>query len=89
MAKLIKTPHELMMEKLTNKNSIQHVFNSILWEMIDQKGGAMEFDLQHVRNLPQSLTLKASIVGDKLVIESALLTGKFHTVGKLELVHGG
>lgn len=89
MAKLIKTPKEIQMEMVTGKKSLQHCFNSILWEMVDQKGGSVEIDLQHLRNLPDSLTLGATVVGDKLVVESKLLTGKFQTAGKLEISNGG
>ena len=89
MAKHIRTPQEFQMEMLTGKKSTQHCLNSILWEMIDQKGGSVEIDLAHLRNLPQSLTIGATIVGDKLVIQAKLLTGKFQTAGKLEIFNGG
>lgn len=54
----IKTPKQLTMERLTGKNSPQHVFNSVLWDIVRKKGGSISVSGAELRQMPQKALLK-------------------------------
>ncbi len=58
MVTQIKSAHQIKMERLTGKKSPQHVFNSILWDMVIRQGGAMIISGDDLKKIPYKATLK-------------------------------
>lgn len=58
MVTQIKTSQQITMERLTGKKSPQHVFNSILWDMIMRHGGTMAISGEDLRKIPSKATIK-------------------------------
>lgn len=58
MVTQIKSAQQIKMERLTGKKSPQHVFNSILCDMILRQGGTMIISGEDLKKIPYKATLK-------------------------------
>lgn len=87
---LVKSIKQLKMERLTGKKSPQHVFNSVLWEMIMQHGGQIRVSGDHLRNLPDKLMVKGDWdeATQSMIITAVQNKSGFVTCGKLDLIRG-
>lgn len=78
MVTQIKTAQQIKMERLTGKKSPQHVFNSILWDMVIRHGGYMSISGEALKKIPYKATLKGDWddVNQCMVIRAILPKGK-------------
>lgn len=58
MVTQIKSAQQIKMERLTGKKSPQHVFNSILCDVILRQGGTMIISGDDLKKIPYKATLK-------------------------------
>ncbi len=51
---------QLKMMELTGKKSVQHVFNSILWDMVSRQGGSITIFGADLKKIPYKCLLKGN-----------------------------
>lgn len=78
MVTQIKTAQQIKMERLTGKKSPQHVFNSILCDVILRHGGTMIISGEDLKKIPYKATLKGDWddVNQCMVIRVVMPEGK-------------
>lgn len=78
MVTQIKTSQQIKMERLTGKNSPQHVFNSILWDMVIRSGGVLAITGDDLKKIPSKATLKGDWdpVSESMLIRAILPVGE-------------
>ncbi len=54
----LKTTKQMKMERLTGKKSPQHVFNSVLWDMLMRNGGKMSISGERLRQVPSKVVVR-------------------------------
>ena len=54
----LKTTKQMKMERLTGKKSPQHVFNSVLADMIVRNGGSLSISGERIRNIPNKVVIR-------------------------------
>ncbi len=74
MVTQIKSAQQIKMERLTGKSSPQHVFNSILWDMVIRQGGTMAISGDELKKIPSRAILKGvwDDVNQRMIITAVM-----------------